>query len=363
MTALPARPIRKALFAAALAALAVAAAFGGPLDPPQGPIAPTGKPIAEIESRVAVNATNTPGDPTSLYRITQPGSYYLTGNLQGVSGKHGIAIACSGVTLDLNGFELFGITGAGASLDGVATTLTDVTNITVKNGSMRNWGGDGIDLSTSLAFNCHLSGLRASNNAGTGLNIGTACTVSNCSGSNNVGNGISVNAGCTVTGCAAYGNGLNGFNLGSASIITGCTSYFNILCGINTSNGCTVENNNCRINSTDGIKCSAACVIRANTCTSNGLGTTIGAGVHTTGTDNRIEANTCQGADTGIDVDTSGSLIIKNICTGNVNNWTIATGNAIGPIVTVATNASTITGSSAAASTLGTTDPFANFNY
>lgn len=341
----------------------VTVALAGPLEPPAGPISPTVMPAAATaEVRTAINSTNTPGDSDSLFKITAPGSYYLTGNIQGVAGKHGIEVASSGVTIDLNGFELLGVPGISGSLDGVATTVTDLNNIAVKNGSIRGWV-DGVDIFTFLSFNGQLTGLRVSNNSGSGLNIGTNAIVDWCTASNNIGHGISVNASCTVGRCTAYGNGLSGFNLGSASVITGCTAYFNIQHGVNAGTGCTVEGNNCRINSGDGVKASSACVIRDNMCTNNGLGTAIGAGVHTTGADNKIEGNNCIGGDTGIDVDTSGSMIIRNTCNFNTNNWAIASGNAVGPIVTVGTNSSAINGNGAAASTLGTVDPFANFNY
>ncbi|HVZ93498.1 MAG TPA: hypothetical protein VG797_03210 [Phycisphaerales bacterium] len=71
--------------------------FAGPLTPPAGPVAPTTGP----EPRVAINAANTPGDADatpSMFKITQPGSYYLTGNITGTSGKAGIEVASSDVT-------------------------------------------------------------------------------------------------------------------------------------------------------------------------------------------------------------------------------------------------------------------------
>src|SRR5678815_1587099 len=99
----------------------------GPLTPPGAP-APTMKTLDQVEPRVAINATNTPGDDDSLFKITQPGSYYLTGNITGVAGKHGIEIAASGVTLDLNGFDLVGVAGMGP-FDGVSATVVGLTNI------------------------------------------------------------------------------------------------------------------------------------------------------------------------------------------------------------------------------------------
>lgn len=83
-------------------------ASAGPLSPPAGAIAPTGKPIGEIEARTAVNAVNTPGNLNAAFAITTPGSYYLTGN---ITTSLLTAVSCvDGVTLDLNGFS---ITSAG----------------------------------------------------------------------------------------------------------------------------------------------------------------------------------------------------------------------------------------------------------
>ena len=63
------------------------------------------KTLQQFEPRIPVGSLRTPGDQKSLYRITKSGSYYLTGDLVGVEGKHGIVIAASNVDLDLNGFS------------------------------------------------------------------------------------------------------------------------------------------------------------------------------------------------------------------------------------------------------------------
>ncbi|MFT3684265.1 MAG: hypothetical protein QM783_04950 [Phycisphaerales bacterium] len=140
----------KAVFAALLL---VSAAFvvAGPLDPPAGPVAPTAKPLVEIEPRTALSQANTPGDADSVFRITQPGSYYLTGNVTGASGKMGIEIAAGGVTVDLCGFTLAGVPG---SLNGVFDA--SITGTTLKNGTISDWGGEVRTFEQLLAgHQCH----------------------------------------------------------------------------------------------------------------------------------------------------------------------------------------------------------------
>ena len=83
----------------------------GDLNPPAGPVTPTMKTLTEVEPRIAINAVNTPGDAFSTFKITQPGSYYLTGNVTGAAGTSGIRVASGQVTLDLNGFTLEGAGG------------------------------------------------------------------------------------------------------------------------------------------------------------------------------------------------------------------------------------------------------------
>jgi hypothetical protein len=147
-----------------LAGLA-ASATAGPLDPPSGAIQPTYKTLSEVEARIAVNATNTPGDADSLYKITQPGSYYLTGNVTGVAGAKNIAIEISAanVTLDLNGFA---VDGAGQSKTGV---LMSGAYGRVHNGSIRNLSsGRGIWITNDSAV---VEDMRLSETAGLGVDV------------------------------------------------------------------------------------------------------------------------------------------------------------------------------------------------
>src|SRR5262245_43881508 len=103
----------------------------GPLAPP-GPPGPTFKTLSEVEPRIPISAL-----PVTL---SQPGSYYLTTNLMGVAGQHGITITGPRVTVDLAGFEFRGVA---SSLSGIM--INPATSPHIRNGSIANWGQDGIN--------------------------------------------------------------------------------------------------------------------------------------------------------------------------------------------------------------------------
>lgn len=360
---------------ATLALLGAAALLlAGPLDPPAGPVSPTYKTLAEIEPRTAINATNTPGDADSLYSITQPGSYYLTGNVTGVSGRNGIKIASSGVTIDLNGFELIGVAGA---LNGIYLSQADTRNTAVMNGAVSSWPGTGIYLST-INYGGRLENLRAESNGGDGIVGGNAYTISGCSAVQNGGTGISAFIAASVTNCASRNNGGSGFNFTTSPTISNCTAYSNSSNGFNVGESASISRCTAVLNGTngfvlssgeishctagnnalDGIRVSSDCLVIDNSCRLNG--TADGAGIHATSDDNRIESNNCIGADRGIDVDAAGNYIIANSCSGNAVNWDVAAGNAC--VVYSAQTSGAIVGDSGGGSPV-LKDPQANITY
>lgn len=147
----------RALAGVGLMLLAAAPGLAGPLDPPPGPITSTGKVLADIEPRTAINASNTPGDSTCVFKITRPGSYCFTGNILGAAGKSGILIALgpSGghVSIDMRGFTLQGVP---ESLDGItdrgpgwSPNQTCDIGSTSGTGGIRDWGGIGLVLHSS----------------------------------------------------------------------------------------------------------------------------------------------------------------------------------------------------------------------
>jgi parallel beta-helix repeat protein len=392
----------------------------GSLTPP-GPPAPTMKALDQIASTgIAINANNTPGDATNEFIIAQAGSYYLTGNLN-VAKDNGIHITAAGVTVDLNGFQIAATPGPlssgvgnGIALDAAARSCA------IRNGSITGFTGTGLTgngilglsndgaISHVTASNCNgglvtgdgwlIDNCYVHDNTGDGMGTAVGCTISYCTATNNAGRGINIGSGCTILACTASGNrGSAGINTGDGCTVVHCTAMDNTStaatsAGIHAGSGCTltactadgnkstngtptgltgagilvglrstVQNCSATVNKGDGIEAFSDCIIAANLCSDNGL-TGDGAGVHVTGSNNRIEGNNVTFNDRGIDVDAGGNLIIKNSASDNTTNYDIAIGNSFGAIVTAGTNISPVSGSTAA-STLGSTDPWANFSY
>ena len=336
--------------------LLASSGFGqGDLNPPPGPPAPTMKSLDQIEPRTPVDVAHTPGDATSMFIISAPGSYYLTGNITGVSGQDGIRIASDNVTLDLSGFVLIGVSG---SLHGI-TVPAARTNVTIRNGTVRNWGQKGVD--AALVSNGTLESLSASNNGTAGLAAGLNCRVSACVALNNTGEGITFLGGCTIKGCSVQGNyaGLSTTDLGGGSDITGCTAFANTTVGIsaffgNTVSGCTTRYNgnagigvssNCTVsgctssrNTSNGITAFSRNLIVNNSVSENGQNGVNGDGINCYGGENRIDSNHATG-NNGRGIRSTGGvdIIIRNTSLTNSAGAYAPGTSSIGPIGNPAT--------------------------
>ncbi len=457
-------------FVASLVAAWSAVAVAGPLDPPPGPIAPTQKPLAEIEPRTAINATNTPGDADSVYRIASPGSYYLTASFTAPAGKSAIEIATSNVTIDLGGFTITSL----ATLDAIQLSSGGRYNIVIRNGSIGTCLGGGIDIlpdivgavptvggsvenvsihntsgyglrtgngaklinvhASSCGGNsgidaneyCTLTSCSANGNAVHGITAAKGSTLVSCTAADNQGSGIETGFGSSVLNCSARTNGDYGFLCGQGasvvnctarengdmgiyvtgrSTVVGCTATLNVRFGIyceffsssvsdsnaydngddgitvgsySTVTGCVASNNggngiivgtgsevvgcSAGANVRDGIRCGSQALVRDSTCTNNGFGSgNTAAGIHATGDRNRIEGNHCTANDFGIDIDGQANVIIRNTCSDNTQNFVITPDNIYGAIVDRRTPGTPAVVGSAAAGTMGSNDPNANF--
>lgn len=365
---MPRNSITGRLIASVLLA-STAASRAGTLTPPAGPVAATMKPLSEIEPRVAINATNTPGDATSQFKISQSGSYYLTGNMSGVAGKNGIYITASNVTIDMSGFESRGVAGAASGIK-AATANPVLTGTCVRNGTLSGWPGTGLDLlnvngtritdlrtvacgagiysgSSSVVTNC------SAIDSGTadGIVLGVKSVASNCSASGGKGNGISADSDCVLNNCSASSNGdagvESGFRLNPGVTLSGCSAGGNFYAGIYiaindvTVSGCTLRNNNV------GIYVQTASHVSGNSLVDNNIGILVN------GLRSRIDGNNVfDGAAVGIQADTAqANVIVRNtvqIQSNSNNCYVLGASNNVGTIVTLS-------------ATISTTNPWANF--
>lgn len=331
---------------------------------------------------VAGNQLNILLSQLPLY-VSWPATIKLAGTLPGVVGTNGITIASDDVTVDLNDHALVGVA---ASADGIRVSGVR-TNITIRNGSIQNFDGDGIDAAS--AVNSQLRNLSSAKNKGNGMLLGdggivNACTartnvldgihtsggcrVADCSASRNGGDGIETGTGSTLSGCAAFDNNGGGINAAIACAVNNCTAYSNTGIGIesasgstisfcavyqNATNGISVDNGSLvtacavRFNGGIGIRALNYCRLENNDCASNVI-----EGILVTGTAGRIDSNHCIGGQRGIHVTGSDNLIVRNSVQGvSVLNYDIAVGNHYAAVITSPGSAFT------------STQPWANFGF
>ena len=160
---------------------------------------------------------DTPGFPVT---ITEPGSYRLTGNLVVADAAQIVVfIRTSDVELDLAGFTISGPTtcegtpvtscapmGGGS---GVAVEFTGaISNVTVRNGTVRGMGNHGLDLPVRDA---RVEGVSVHENGVVGMLVGQPSE-----------------EGATVVGCKAGRNGVDGLQVrGFGGLVRGNTSQGN----------------------------------------------------------------------------------------------------------------------------------------
>lgn len=421
----PRRALLAGIGGLAAGAFLASKAAAGPLNPPAGPVTSTGKTLTEVEPRTAINSTNTPGSAAAAFRITQPGSYYLTGNIL-ADGKAAIEITASRVTLDLSGFSISGTNSAPA---GIRVTAAFLYGITIRSGNVFGFAGPGVtlvldnnDLGGHLVENigvyscsgigvdvprgsvvrnvltdyalgggisaldhCEVSGctvtratagagirvlnasrviacIASQNSGGNGIAAGSFSTVEACTTEQNASHGIGTSNSCTVTNCSSTNNGSAGISVGNDGRVVGCAVSINTGVGITANARGRIEACVAHFNGSHGIIAGGASLVIGNDCYGNGL-QSLGAGVAAS-SDCRIEGNNCAANDWGLNVSATGNLICRNTCADNTTaNYVIAASNRYGPIVNITAAGSAAVSGNAAAGTLTSTDPFANFAY
>jgi parallel beta-helix repeat protein len=274
-----------------------------------------------------------------------------------------------------------------------ANNGASLSNCTVggSTGTAAIYAGGGSSLTNCIA---------TSNTVTSGIFAGAASTLQNCSAFFNTGTyGIQANGGCTLVNCAATGNTAVYAIWASAGSMTNCAAQQNtssaaasygIYSSATSLHNCTAVGNistagtltsstgvgiyadtavvqNCSVllNYGDGIRAGFDTLVTGNVSKNNGnsVGGADGAGIHVLNLRNVIEDNTVNGNKRGIDVGSTGNLIIKNNARSNATNFVIATDNRYGPIVDIGAGGAAAVNGSSALSTVTSTDPWANFAY
>lgn len=362
----------------------------GSLTPPGAPAA-TMKTLdqldAKLDTRIAVNATNTPGSSIVQFIISSPGSYYLPASFTAATGRSGISITADDVTLDLRGNTVTGVAGG---LSGI--NFANRLRVRVHNGIIRSFPAAGINAGSSegtvlenlivegcgtsgilVGFNARLTDCQARNNTGAsnGIQTNNGAIVVRCHAIGNGGGGIAPGAESTVRDSVARANGADGIILSTGCVVTHCVATDNAGAGLFTTSGvglviehCVARDNagfgiivggdslvsHCTANSNTGggIQGGAGSTILANVCAShNATATTPGIRVLSSGS--RVEGNSCRGNGRGYESSASPNLFLRNLARSNTTNYSLS-GTGAGVFVTeaqIATN----------------TDPHANFDF
>jgi hypothetical protein len=202
-----------------------------------------------------------PGDdPGFPVEITQPGSYRLTGNLQVPDADTSairLAGGLHGVAIDLNGFTIQGVTDCGTDPlpacspqgggSGVEATAAGISGASVRNGTVRGMGNDGIILGRGGL----VTDVTVENNGSNGVALLSGSVV-HVLALRNGGEGVFQNSGlstdaASIESSIAIANRLAGLRIVGPGTITGSTSIVNgshgIECGICTVRGNTSEQN------------------------------------------------------------------------------------------------------------------------
>jgi len=313
-------------------------AQGGPLSPPVGSISPTGKTVQDIYDKISrtdvglaeprIPVQSLPGSAAALYVISQPGSYYLTGNIQGVAGKDGIQVAADNVTIDLCGYTLQGVSGSGTGVNMPESRA----GAWVHNGTVNGWGQSGVNL-RAFFRSCRASHLHCYGNEQHGIATEWQAFVLNCVTDYNADAGIVVNESSTVRNCYARGNGGVGIAASFNCLVEGCN-----VCG-GESGG-------------DGIRS-----FFGDTTIRYNYVSRYGNGVHIQGPNAVVDDNVISDASSaGIRVEATRCLISRNKVRSDATAYAIAAGNSYGPIVNVA-------GVGVITSVANANHPWANFIY
>lgn len=341
------------------AAIATQATRAGSLNPPPGPVAPTGKSTDQLEPRIdllnAPPSANVTSDANHQYILNNPGSYYLSANLT-VTKSVGILIAAANVSLDLCGFQVAGtgpntFTGIGIGGDGAWIGNGSVSTLQY---GVRDPVGSATSatLSRLRATQCSVAGIfsptgsvlefcAAQDNGGHGISAGSCNVLSACSATFNQGYGFLVQFGSALAQCTACGNSYSGYSTYSHCTLTDCTAYSNgtlaqpVAAGFFVQDHCVLRSCNAGENHAYyGIQTGSGCVV-VDCSASNNRGPT---GVMSSGgmyvdADCSVSGCTVSANTSPVSASTAGAGITCNATGNRLDSCVIASNSGSGVIL------------------------------
>ena len=270
----------------------------GSLAPPPGPIAPTMKSLDEIDPGVALDPVQF---PATGYVITQPGSYYLTGNVTAiVASEAAIIINASDVTLDLRGFAIIAASGSGTgTADSAILIGSGQSNVAVRNGTIVGaWyaglygstansrvdqlrvsrtnvygirlGAEGAQITDCHAEGSGVTGGTTSTISSAGISAASQAFVKGCTATQCAGDGIATGSNSLLLDCAGHDNGTDGLQSSNGSVFSRCVASRNDVRGFSALSGCSISQSSSSNNGTAGFQAGSGCSLSRLNAFENG---------------------------------------------------------------------------------------------
>jgi hypothetical protein len=204
------------------------------------------------------------------YAITQPGFYYLNGNLTLNTPGYGITVQASNVTIDLMGFCMTGPGSTNGNFAGIGI-YGGYSHVEIRNGHITNWTGTGPNAGKAIngsgTSNNRVIGVDVSN-CGGGIFLGSYGLAASCTIANITEDGLTAQDGSAVKGNNLSACAPNGIRAYSGCLVDGNTvsNLSNGTTGIKASDRTTVTNNVVNVGSLGtGITVGYWCTIKGNT--------------------------------------------------------------------------------------------------